>query len=69
MIINYGISKSVRKPHRKREILSQNHSIEVNIDNIKSFAEAYEIIRTALDEEISQKYPGWSLIGFCEKEK
>jgi len=67
MKINYGISMTIKKPHKRKRIITENHSIEIDVGD-KSFAESGNKIRKEIIKEITQKYPGWSLIGYCEKE-
>lgn len=59
MKIRYGVSKRVRKPHRKSKIITKNHGMD--IPEAKSMDD-----RDIIYEAIKDKHPGWSVAGWCE---
>ena len=64
--VRYGINRTERKPHRRRIIYHENHSIVVELsanplDSPATFQQLYKVL-------IEERHPGWQLTGYtCEE--
>lgn len=61
MKIRYGISKSIRKPHCKSRILTENHKMD--LPQVKLLDKQSS---TIIYKAIIKKHPGWNPMGWCE---
>lgn len=61
--IRYGISKKVRGKRGRTKILTENHGMTLDMTEEEMFADGIKVRKA-----ITDKYPGWMVMGYCPKE-
>ena len=61
--IRFGISKKVRGKRGRTKILTENHEMTLDM-TLEEMMDNGQKVRKA----ITDKYPGWMVMGYCPKE-